>query len=52
MKQRGGDKLLKNMTELAEALQRPFEFVKRIKWAGFPMPGGLGDSSQIDLRGK
>lgn len=41
MKADGGDKLLKNMTELAAALGRPFEFVKRMKWAGFPMPGGV-----------
>jgi hypothetical protein len=33
--------LLKNMTELAAALGRPFVFVKRMRWAGFPMPGGV-----------
>ena len=32
--------LLKNMKELAAALGVPVVFVKRMKWAGFKMPGG------------
>ena len=37
---RGSDGLLKNLTRLAEALGVSPVFVKRMKWAGFPMPGG------------
>lgn len=33
--------LLKNMTQLAKALGRPPTFFKRMKYAGFPMPGGV-----------
>jgi hypothetical protein len=32
--------LLKNVTQLSEALGVSPCFVKRMKWAGFPMPGG------------
>ena len=32
---------LKNMTELAAALGRPTTFIKRMKYAGFAMPGGV-----------
>ena len=32
--------LLKNVTELAAALGVSAVFVKRMKWAGFAMPGG------------
>jgi hypothetical protein len=32
--------LLKNLTNLAEALGVSPVFIKRMKWAGFPMPGG------------
>lgn len=38
MKRRG---LLKNMTVLAEALGTSTTFIKRMKYAGFPMPGGV-----------
>jgi hypothetical protein len=41
MKGDSGGKLLKNATELAAALGRPGVFVKRMKWAGFAMPGGV-----------
>ena len=37
---RRSDGLLKNVTNLAEALGVSPVFVKRMKWAGFPMPGG------------
>ena len=33
--------LLKNMTQLANALGRSPTFIKRMKYAGFPMPGGV-----------
>jgi hypothetical protein len=33
--------ILKNVSELADALGRSPVFVKRMKWAGFPMPGGV-----------
>jgi hypothetical protein len=39
MKRRAG--LLKNMTELAYALGVSTTFIKRMKYAGFPMPGGV-----------
>jgi hypothetical protein len=32
--------LLKNGTQLAEALGVDRTFIKRMKWAGFAMPGG------------
>ena len=32
---------LKNMTELATALGVSTTFIKRMKYAGFPMPGGV-----------
>ena len=32
---------LKNMTELAAALGVSTTFIKRMKYAGFPMPGGV-----------
>ena len=37
---RQSEGLLKNLTNLAEALGVSPVFVKRMKWAGFPMPGG------------
>jgi hypothetical protein len=37
---RQSDGLLKNLTNLAEALGVSPVFIKRMKWAGFPMPGG------------
>jgi hypothetical protein len=39
MKKRNG--LLKNMTALADALGTSTTFIKRMKYAGFPMPGGV-----------
>lgn len=39
MKRRSG--LLKNMTALADALGISTTFIKRMKYAGFPMPGGV-----------
>lgn len=33
--------LLKNMTQLANALGRSPTFIKRMKYAGFPMSGGV-----------
>ena len=39
MKRRAG--LLKNMTALADALGTSTTFIKRMKYAGFPMPGGV-----------
>ena len=39
MKKRNGP--LKNMTALAEALGISTTFIKRMKYAGFPMPGGV-----------
>ena len=39
MKKRNG--LLKNMTALADALGISTTFIKRMKYAGFPMPGGV-----------
>jgi len=35
------DKLLKRVGELAAALGVSACFIKRMKWAGFPMPGGV-----------
>ena len=34
------DRLLKNVGELAHALGVTPVFIKRMKWAGFQMPGG------------
>jgi hypothetical protein len=34
------EKLLKNVGELAEGLGVTAVFIKRMKWAGFAMPGG------------
>jgi hypothetical protein len=39
MRKRNG--LLKNMTALADALGTSTTFIKRMKYAGFPMPGGV-----------
>jgi hypothetical protein len=39
MKRRSG--LLKNMTQLADALGTSTTFIKRMKYAGFEMPGGV-----------
>ncbi len=39
MKKRNGT--LKNMTALADALGISTTFIKRMKYAGFPMPGGV-----------
>ena len=36
-----GDGILKNGRKLAEALGVPPVFIKRMKWAGFEMPGGV-----------
>ena len=33
--------LLKNIGQLARALGVSPVFIKRMKWAGFPMPGGV-----------
>ena len=38
---RRGDGLLKNIKKLAEALGVSPVFIKRMKWAGFAMPGGV-----------
>jgi len=35
-----GQRLLKNVRELAAALGVSPVFIKRMKWAGFAMPGG------------
>lgn len=43
MKRRVG--LLKNMTALADALGTSTTFIKRMKYAGFPMPGGVSTES-------
>ena len=37
--------LLKNMTSLAEALGVSTTFIKRMKYAGFAMPGGVSTES-------
>jgi hypothetical protein len=36
-----GDGILKNARKLAEALGVSPVFIKRMKWAGFEMPGGV-----------
>jgi hypothetical protein len=36
---------LKNMTELADALGVSTTFIKRMKYAGFEMPGGVATAA-------
>jgi hypothetical protein len=36
-----GEKILKRVGKLAEALGVSPVFIKRMKWAGFEMPGGV-----------
>ncbi len=41
MGNRHGDGILKNIKGLAETLGVSPVFIKRMKWAGFEMPGGV-----------
>jgi hypothetical protein len=45
-----GDGILKNGRKLAEALGVSPVFVKRMKWAGFLMPGGVSFSVAASTR--